>query len=237
MKYIRTFLILSWFCFVFTIAAIASVFRWGDPNLVKDYFRLFSKGALWLCGIKMKIEGIENLEAKTPCVYVANHQSALDVALYGSICPDRMLIIGKKEIIYIPLFGFYFKAAGNILINRQHKSAAHESIELAAKKIKEQKVSIGIFPEGTRNRNGIGLLPFKKGAFHLAMKAGVPIVPMVCSPLSKVMDIQKKDFKGGVITMRILPPMNSTSFTKENIGQVAIETRELMLKHLNELSC
>ena len=234
-SYIKYTLIFIWFGVSFLLGTLLSVARWGNPNNMRDTMRLFAWAALPIARIKLIIEGPEHLDAHQPCVYIGNHQSGLDVATYGKVYPSRTVVIGKREIIYMPFFGLFFAAAGNILINRQDKTRALGSLGEAARQIKERNLSVGLYPEGTRNRTGQDMLPFKKGAFHLAIEAGVPIVPIVSSPISLVFDRKTKQLKGGTVIIRFLPPIHVSGDAKANLNQLAAKTREDMLKIFHEL--
>jgi 1-acyl-sn-glycerol-3-phosphate acyltransferase len=224
-----------WLCIAYFLGTVISVLRWGDPNNVRATMRLFAWGALPIAGIRVELEGAEHMETHQPCIYVSNHQHGIDMATFGRVFPHRTVIIGKKELIYIPFVGMFFVAAGNILIDRKNRTKAVKSLAAAARRIKTQGISVGVFPEGTRNRSGKGMLPFKKGGFHLAAAAGVPIVPLVCSPLTAVIDWEKKRFKGGLVILRALPPIRIEESGKKDLDPLVQEIRELMLKHYAEL--
>lgn len=91
-------------------------------------------------------------------------------------------MIGKKELKWIPFFGYFFWGAGNMMIDRQKRSKAFAGLAQAAQEIKRRAVSIWVFPAGTRHPSGTGMLPFKRGAFYLAVEAQIPIVPVVVLP-------------------------------------------------------
>ena len=133
-------------------------------------------GILKIAGWKAQvISGAEYLKSPQPCVYVANHQSAIDVALFGPICPDRVVIIGKKEIRWIPFFGLLFELAGNLMIDRKNRTQALAGLDVITHAIQSRGQCVFVFPEGTRNHNPEKkeMLPFKTGAFAAAIGAQV----------------------------------------------------------------
>lgn len=132
-----------------------------------------------------------------PCVFVGNHQSMLDLLYLGrcaaspvlraqcSDCPDSMFpratrMMAKQSLKYVPLLGQFMQAGGAVFIDRGNNAVAVRSLQAAGEEIKRCHTSIWVFPEGTRtSRPYHDLRPFKKGAFHLAIQAGLPLVPVV----------------------------------------------------------
>jgi len=236
MIYLQIFLMVIWLVFCCLLGIFRSLFRWGDLNLNRDFGRMFAHGCLKITRVKVNVLGLENLEAEQPCIYVANHQSAYDLVSFGSAYPRRTIIIGKKELKWMPFFGVLYMAGGNILIDRQKQHKAFESLFQALEAIRERKASIWIFPEGTRNRTGYGLLPFKKGAFYLAIEAGVPIVPLLSSSLKPVISWKEKRIDPGTVEVRILPPISTAGMTTANTEQLMELVHQRMSEALRGLS-
>src|SRR5580704_5527632 len=136
-----------------------------------------------LLGMRTRVEGLENIPPGT-CVFASNHTSNADgPAIVGAI-PRRIAILGKKSLFAIPVVGTAFRMAHFVPVDRHNRGQAAASIEVAAEKMKNG-VSFLIYPEGTRSADG-RLLPFRRGAFVLAIKAGVPVVPVACSGAHRV---------------------------------------------------
>ncbi|MFN8672359.1 MAG: lysophospholipid acyltransferase family protein [Candidatus Sericytochromatia bacterium] len=207
---------------------LKSITRWGDTKLGTEYARSFSEKALKIMNIKLELEGLENLKNQ-PCIYTLNHQSNFDMATFGAVYPENTVIIGKKELIWFPFFGLFYKASGNIMIDRKNKTKAIDSLDQVVSEIKNRKVSVWVFPEGTRNKTGKGLLPFKKGSFHMAIAAKVPVVPVVCSPVKKVIDSKNKKFLGGTLKIQVLPPISTKDMTEKDVEPLMNLVREKML--------
>ena len=202
---VKYYLVLVWgfFC---TLAFIPpAVLLWGNTSLSWAYARTLSWVALKILGIRIEFTGKENL-ANRPAIVIANHQSNYDVIVMGAVFPRHTVVIGKKELRSTPLFGIFFAATGNIMIDRTDRKEAVAGLDKAVDALRTRRTSIWIFPEGQRSR-GTGLGPFKKGAFHMAIAAGVPVIPIVCSSVDRVVNARTKMAPGGVIKMNILPPI------------------------------
>ena len=224
-----------WIFLVSVLYLIVAIFTKQRSTIFAKTVNCLGKGILPIAGIKLNIEGTQYLTAEHPCVVLGNHQSALDVAIFGAMCPPNTVGIGKKEIAMIPLFGWLFKYSGGILIDRKNKRKAISQIDEAVQAVIKQRVSIGILPEGTRNRLGKGLLPFKKGAFHLAIAAQVPLVPIVVAEFGVLVNFEKKILKRGTINVRVLPPISTKGMTESQTGELTEKTYQLMLSALNEI--
>jgi 1-acyl-sn-glycerol-3-phosphate acyltransferase len=137
---------------------------------------LWAKTVLRICGIRLTVRGSENLRRGQTYVYVANHASLLDIPCTLAGVPDRIRIVYKKELEAIPLFGWQLKWGNYIPIERANRSGAMRSLEEAARKIREG-ASVLLYAEGTRTTDG-KLRAFKRGAFNLALRSGVPVIPL-----------------------------------------------------------
>ena len=171
-----------------------------------------------LLGWRVTVENRGRLAESAPAVLMATHKSNLDIVVYGGLFPRRAVVIGKKEIVKIPVFGWFFRVAGNILLDRRDLASAIASIAAAAARVRAERISVWVFPEGHRN-GGPTLLPFKKGSFHLAIAAQVPIVPIVCTPLHDLLDGHRLLVFPGRIRLRVLPPIPT-----EGLGEEDLET-------------
>lgn len=201
-----------------------------DPTAITAH--LFSSLALKICKTRVTYVGLENLHTHTPCVYVGNHQSGMDMATYGGMYPPNTKIVAKSELRLVPIFGFFLWFAGHVFINRFKKNRAISGLDKAVENIQHRKISIWIFPEGTRNKTGSGLLPFKKGAFHMAIAAGIPIVPMVSSSLQGIAVWENRCIKGGHVTIKILPAISTQGLTKNDVDTLRETVYQRMLAAL-----
>lgn len=167
------------------IAAVTSLGSlWGlilrlvdhSGDLVLDLARSWSGWVTSFAGVNVVVENRATLLPGQPYVFMANHASSLDIWAAFVAIPRRIRMIAKKQLARIPLFGWVMWAGRFIFIDRKNNLAARRSIDEAGERIRKGD-SVLLFPEGTRTRDG-NLGPFKKGGFHLAVKAGVPIVPV-----------------------------------------------------------
>lgn len=176
---------------------------------------------VWICraaGLRTRVEGLENIPART-CLFAANHTSNADApAIVGSI-PRRIAILAKKSLFAIPIVGTAFRLAQFVPVDRAHPERAAASIDVAAEKMKAG-MSFLIYPEGTRSPDGC-LLPFRRGAFVLAIKAGVPVVPVACSGAHRV--VAKKSFRirPGEVVVRFCPAVDAAQYTMAQRNELA----------------
>ncbi|KAI9822992.1 MAG: 1-acylglycerol-3-phosphate O-acyltransferase [Thelocarpon impressellum] len=191
-------------------------------------------------GVVFEVEGGEHLKNR-PAVFVANHQSELDVLMLGAVFPPYCSVTAKKSLKYVPFLGWFMALSNTVFIDRGNRHDAMAAFERAAAEMRRHKASINasvfIFPEGTRSYSAQpDLLPFKKGAFHLAVQAKVPIVPVVVANYSNVLHLQSKRFEAGRIAVRVLPPMPTAHMTPADVEDVTRDTRERMLAELVQLT-
>ncbi len=180
-------------------------------------------GSLWgdlalaVSGVDLRVEGEEHLWSQRPAVFIFNHQSALDLPLMLKLVRRDVTGIGKKEIERDPIFGPLGRAAGAVFIDRADTARAIEALQPAVEALEHGR-SLLIAPEGTRQKTP-RLGRFKKGAFHLAMQAGVPIVPVV---FRNALDALPKDalvVRQATVYAVVLPPVDTTGWTKESLDE------------------
>jgi 1-acyl-sn-glycerol-3-phosphate acyltransferase len=216
--------------FMFVFGCGYCLFSPRNPKHVYTLGRLFSKMTRIL-GVKLEVRHANGVNDSGAKVYVANHQNNYDLfTVSGAIMP-KTVTVGKKSLVWMPLFGQFYWLTGNILIDRANRSKAAGTIGQIVSKIKEQKVSVWMFPEGTRSR-GRGLLPFKTGAFHAAIGAEVPVVPIVCSSTDK---IKLNRWNNGVVIVEIMPPVSTEDLTREDVRELSKTCRSMMKNKLIEL--
>ena len=185
-----------------------------------------------LLGVKVTVTIPDECKKLGPAVYVANHQTNWDIIVLTGAVQPGVVAVGKKSLVWLPLFGILFYLSGNILIDRSNRSRAIDTIRQVVDKIRSRQISIWMFPEGTRSR-GRGLLPFKTGAFHTAMQAGVPIVPVVATSYAKQIDLNRWD--NGEVRIEMLPPIDPNGWARDQVRECADHVRELMKAKLQEL--
>ena len=163
--------------------------------------KIFSVGILFISGVRVKITGLENIDKNSTYVFVSNHSSQFDIPVLQWSVPNKLAMIFKKELSKIPIFGWQLKYGPYIMVDRKSPESGMKSIEESKELMKTKGISILVFPEGTRSETG-ELLPFKRGAFHLAAKVGYPIVPVTIINSDKIMP--KGTFKLNRGTIRLI---------------------------------
>ncbi|KAI9776262.1 MAG: 1-acylglycerol-3-phosphate O-acyltransferase [Geoglossum umbratile] len=199
--------------------------------------RAFAWMMAWAVGVRFVVEGKEVLKGTRPAVFVGNHQSELDVLMLGTIFPKHCAVTAKKSLRHIPILGWFMALSGTVFIDRTNRRTAVAAFDGAAAEMQKYRQSVFIFAEGTRSYfDKPDLLPFKKGAFHLAIQAKVPIVPVVVANYSYVLNVSKWIFKSGTIPIKVLPPIPTAHLTASDVEELTRTTRELMLKEIVNLA-
>jgi putative phosphoserine phosphatase/1-acylglycerol-3-phosphate O-acyltransferase len=192
---------------------------------------LFTDLAFAMIRVKLNVKGREHLWENPPYVVVFNHQSQADGLVMMRLLRDNFAAIGKKELGRFKLFAKAYNFAGIIPIDRENTQSAIEAMQPLVNALKVEKRNVVIAPEGTRSptRKPLG---FKKGAFHVAMQAGVPVLPVV---IHNAIDIQPKGqfaYRPGTIEVEVLPPIDTSGWNKGNLDERIAEVRNLFLETL-----
>jgi putative phosphoserine phosphatase/1-acylglycerol-3-phosphate O-acyltransferase len=187
---------------------------------------------LALAGVNINIErGEEHLWSARPCLFVFNHRSKLDAIVLMNLLRRDFTGVAKKEAANVPGFGQLFQLAGVAFIDRGNTGQAKKALEPAVQKLRDEGTSLVIAPEGTRARTK-RLGPFKKGAFHIAMQAGVPMVPIVLRNVDELMWRDAQTIHSGTIDVAVLPPVDTSSWQVETIEDHVAEVRQMFLDTL-----
>lgn len=199
------------------LGLLLGICRPFNPDNSRLCARLYALPAMRILRLRLNADMAAQFDKTRPCVIVANHQSNYDLFILGNIVPPRTVCIGKKSLKWVPFFGQLFWLAGNVLIDRGNPLKARLSVRRTTETLQHKDTSIWVFPEGTRNL-GNGLLPFKRGAFQIAIDAGVPIVPVCVS--TYVRDMRLSAWNSGQVTIRSLPPISTAGLTSDDIPQL-----------------
>jgi putative phosphoserine phosphatase/1-acylglycerol-3-phosphate O-acyltransferase len=194
---------------------------------------LFADTASALIGLNLKTDGEQHLWSHRPAVFTFNHQSNVDLVIVARLLRRDITGVGKQEIRDLPIVGRVFEAAGVVLIDRKDTARAIEAMAPLVDAMRVEGKSVCLSPEGTRSVTD-KLAPFKKGAFHLAMQAGVPIVPIV---IHNSGDVQPKGdllFHPGTVHVEVLPPVDTSGWSVETIDQHVAELRGMYLDALDQ---
>ncbi|MDX7987073.1 1-acylglycerol-3-phosphate O-acyltransferase [Xenorhabdus sp. 12] len=228
---IRGIIVILFTILVFLFGGIYCLFSPRNPRHVMTFGHAFGK-LHKIFGIKL----VERIPADArqygPSIYIGNHQNNFDMITMSNAVQPRTVTVGKKSLVFIPFFGQLYWVTGNILIDRNNRTKAHGTIAQVVEQIKKHQISVWMFPEGTRSR-GRGLLPFKTGAFHAAITAGVPIVPVCVSTTHG--NIKLNRWNNGTVIVEMLPPIDTTKYSKEQVRELAEHCRQLMQNKIEEL--
>ncbi|TDG15418.1 HAD-IB family hydrolase [Seongchinamella unica] len=232
--------------FVRSIAATTSLvtsFAAGLPiyaltgsrrDSVNFSFSLFADTASALIGLDLNVTGEEHLWSHRPCVFLFNHQSKADVVIIAKLLRRDIAGIGKKEIKREqPLIGKVMEFGGVVFIDRADSKSAIESIAPLVDAMRNEGRSVVLAPEGTRTVSP-KLAPFKKGGFHIAMQAGVPIVPIVIRNAGDVSPKGDFVFRPATVDVEVLPPVDTSQWSAKTIDSHVIEVRNMFARSLGQ---
>jgi putative phosphoserine phosphatase/1-acylglycerol-3-phosphate O-acyltransferase len=182
---------------------------------------------LSLAGVDVEVvSGQEHLWSARPCVFLINHQSKLDVMIVCKLLRTGFTGVAKKEAANVPGFGQFFRLAGVAFVDRASTEKAKQSLAPAVTKLREQGVSLAIAPEGTRSPTP-RLGPFKKGAFHIAMQAEVPVVPIVIRNAGEAMWRGAQALRAAKVEVVVLPPVDTGGWALETLSEHVESVRDM----------
>jgi 1-acyl-sn-glycerol-3-phosphate acyltransferase len=227
---IRTIGITIWIVFTTLVCGILVIVlsffvRSGNP--LHKIGRFWGKSILAGSRVKVSVKGLSNIDLSVPYIYMANHQSNFDIPVLLGHLAVQFRWLAKVELFKIPIFGRAMRKVGYISIDRYDRESAFKSLDVAANKIKSG-VSVLIFPEGTRSRDG-KIRPFKKGGFVLAIDSGVPIVPVVITGTRAIMPKGKFRIYPGHVSMVIHKPIDTAAYSRE--------TKEALMESVRRVIC
>lgn len=173
----------------------------------------WARSLLFMARVPVAVEGLEHLQAGQSYVYAANHRSNFDIFVIYRVIPGRFLWVAKKSLFKIPLFGQAIGRMGCVPVDRENLQEAVRSLNLAAARV-QGGTSMIIFPEGTRGTIP-DLLPFKKGVFIMAQKAGQPIVPVSISGTRFIQPRGSIRVRPGPVKVVIAPPIHPQDFRRK----------------------
>lgn len=189
---------------------------WGTLGSVIGLLDRSGNGVLWVgrkwiawvlasCRITVEADGLESLDTRQPYVLMSNHQSVFDIAAIVTTWPVDFRFVAKRELTWIPFFGWTLAMGGHVIIDRSRRERAVKSLANAADRVRSG-TNVIIFPEGTRSPSG-RLTEFKSGGFHLAIQAGVPILPITVSGSRHITPKRSLRIESGRIHIRYGAPI------------------------------
>ena len=190
-------------------------------------FALFgARNWLRLSGVRVRVRGLENLDPQRSYVFIANHRSFLDTAMLFYHLRRRIGILAKKELLKVPIMGYGMGFVNIMAIDRTNRESALRTTKAATDRLRSG-VSFGVFAEGTRARPG-ELLPFKKGAFYMALDTGADVVPVAIKHTDRLMGKGTGFARPGTIELIVLPPVPTDNLPADRdaaVAQLIAQTR------------
>lgn len=205
----------------------------GNAFRRESFARMMARLCCRPAGIRLTILGRERVGQLHPCVYATNHQSQIDYPICGNIFPGNALVMAS-QIGDWPFMGMLFRSSGCIALDRDVPVRAAAALDEAEKAIREDGLSVWMFAEGTRGKVAGALGPFKRGAFRLAAQTGVPVIPVVISPLKPYTDLRARRLSPHAVTLHVLEPVYANGATREDEDELRGEVRARMQRTLDE---
>lgn len=197
----------------------------GKPDLMYSLAMKIVRAGNRIFGIRVHVEGLENIPRAGACVFIANHVSNLDPLAFIPTIPGRVAIMIKQELMKIPILATGMRAAQFVPVNRSDREAAAASVDLAVKELKEG-TSFVIFAEGTRSPDG-RLRPFKRGGFTMAIEAGVPVVPVSIGGTQRLQPRGEWKVRSADVVIRYGPAVDASAYS--------MDRREELLERVHSL--
>ena len=192
--------------------------------------RFWTWGILKIGGIRLKVKGLEHLDPGRQYIFMANHQSNIDIpVLVQSLIEFQLRWVAKRELLFIPIFGWAMWASRHIVVDRSNRSKAMASLRKARERI-EGGICVVLFPEGTRSADG-QFLPFKRGGFVLAVKTQTPIVPITINGSGAILPRRDWRIKGGEVEVIVSEPVPLNQYHPGNISSLLSHVRTIMESH------
>jgi 1-acyl-sn-glycerol-3-phosphate acyltransferase len=207
--------------------------RWKRLRMANRWGTALGSTLMWLSGCKLTFVNRESIGPHRQLIYAGNHTTIYDTFISIWLAPLGTVGVAKKQIIYYPIFGLAWLLSGNVSIDRSKSGLAKDALNELASLMLANKLSVWMWPEGRRSKDG-RIQPFKKGLAHLALRTGLPIVPVV-------IENGHRAWKKGTLLLRavpvkitFLPAIETTAWTEENLEQHLEEVRGAFIRALPE---
>jgi len=223
-------------------AVVLATIFFGTISLIVSFFdqtgkiqirvaRAWARTLLAAGGIKVCVEGLEQIDPEASYVFISNHSSYMDTPVALAHIPVQFRFLAKRGLFQIPFLGQHLGRAGHIPVPREDPRAAVKVMQTAAETIQRKKISLLIFPEGGRSHDG-QLRPFKEGGAYIAIRAGVPVVPLAMMGTRKVLPYGAGIVQPGRVKLRILKPIDTHQLSSKDRGALTAKLRTLILSEL-----
>lgn len=226
---IKIILMAIWTLISVILAFVFIIVTFQSKSAIWFAHKIWAPFLMFILGAKLKVEGLENIDPKQSYIILSNHTSYLDIPMLTTGLPILFYYVAKKEMQKIPFLGWIMTAAGIIFIDRENKHKAIRSMRQAGNKIKGGK-NVMLFPEGTFFPDKGDLLPFKKGAFHLAIHAQVPILPVAIIDATKIWPAHSHlKLKKGTCHLKIGHPIETKGYTLNQVNELLDKSYDELL--------
>lgn len=213
-----------------TVSLIVSLFD-ATGKIQIQVARAWARTLLSASGIHVRVEGLEHIDPNGSYVFISNHLSYMDTPVALANIPVQFRFLAKRGLFRIPFLGQHLSRAGHIPVPREDPRAAVKTMQIAAQTIQRKKISLLIFPEGGRSHDGV-LRPFKEGGAYIAIRAGVPVVPIVMIGTRDVLPYGGGVPRAGRVTLRILKPIETVQSELRDRGRLTERLRNLISREL-----
>jgi 1-acyl-sn-glycerol-3-phosphate acyltransferase len=183
-------------------------------------------------GIRVTVEGLEHVNPQAPAIFCVNHQSSMDIPVLLVNLPFQFRFVAKRSLFRYPFMGWHLRRSGHVAVYRDRPGEARKSLDEAVRKIRDG-YPVVVFPEGGRSRTG-EILPFKAGAFHLAVRSGVPIMPVTLNGTMAVLKPDTVHIRPGRVEMIVHPSIPTAGLTSEDVRQLAERVRNQVLSRFRQ---
>ena len=223
-------------------AIVLATILFGSISLLISFFdstgraqaavaRLWAKVLLVSSGVSVTVDGLQHIDPNGSYIFISNHTSYMDTPVVLANISAQFRFLAKRGLFQIPLLGTHLNRAGHIPVPREDPRAAVKTLQLAAETVQQKKTSLLVFPEGGRSHDGI-LRPFKEGGAYIAIRAGVPVVPLVLIGGVNVLPYGAGVVKSGRIIMRVLAPIETSGLSLKDRGALTERVRALIVAEL-----
>ena len=223
-------------------AIVLATILFGTVSLAVSFFdrtgriqmkvaRAWAKTLLAASGVSVKTQGIEQIEPAGSYVFVANHASYMDTPVVLANISVQFRFLAKRGLFQIPFLGQHLSRAGHIPVPREDPRAAVKTMQLAAETIRQKKISLLVFPEGGRSHDDT-LQAFKEGGAYIAIRAGIPIVPVAIIGTRELLPWGSGVVRSGAVSLRILQPIETAQMNLKDRTQLTEQVRSLILNEL-----
>ncbi|MEX2260998.1 MAG: lysophospholipid acyltransferase family protein [Bryobacteraceae bacterium] len=203
--------------------SVLSSFFDSDGHIQEKVARAWSRFLLFVSGVRVDVQGLEQLDLSANYVFVANHLSLMDTPVVLASVPVRFLFIAAEKYFRIPFLGTHLRRGGHLPVNILDPRGALKVMTEAARLIRERNLSIVLFPEGTRARGPMG--EFKEGAAYIGIKSGIPVVPMAILGTRDILPAGSLHLRAGRAQLRIGEPLPTGNLTLKDRAQLTSALR------------